>query len=420
MNLELQRHKIKRIEFGSTTEIESDTLRIDAKELADVILDTSDLSVDIIICRPGERVRITNILDIIEPRVKSEGGGQMFPGFWGPFKKAGNGITKVLEGVAVVNVAAIPRVQEGLIDMNGTGARYSPFSKTQNVVLCFAPVPEMEIAEFDRRIRLAGLKASAYLAQASWQKAPDETEIFELKPDEIDILTHRKLKRIAYIYMLQSQGLLRDTYLYGSSVHELAATTIHPSEIMDGAIVSGNYVIPSNRNPTYFHLNNPIIRELYQRHQNELLFCGVVICNEHSGLEAKEKAVECAVDLVKKLGAEGVVITKEGGGNADTDLMLMCQMCEAEDIRTVVIGNEGAGTDGADPSLAHTVDAADAFVTAGNNDALVKLDAMAEVIGQGPLPGVTEDLKESLIIPVGRINGATNLLGYNTLSSRAY
>ena len=176
MKLELQRHKIKSIEFGSTTKIESGTLLIDGKELADVILDTSDLNVEIIICRPGEKVRITNILDIVEPRIKSEDAGQMFPGFWGSFKKAGNGITKVLEGVAVVNVAAIPRVQEGLIDMDGTGAQYSPFSQTQNVTLCFAPVPEMETAEFDRRIRLAGLKASTYLAQASCQKAPDETE----------------------------------------------------------------------------------------------------------------------------------------------------------------------------------------------------------------------------------------------------
>ena len=420
MKLELQRYKIKNIEFDSTTKIENGTLIIDRKELADVILAASDLNVDIVICRPGERVRITNILDIVEPRAKSEGGGQIFPGFWGAFKKVGNGITKVLEGVAIINVAVIPRVQEGIIDMDGPGAQYSPFSQSQNVALCFASVPEMEIAEFDQRIRLAGLKASVYLAQASRQNAPDETEIFELKPDEIGALTHRKPKRIAYICLLQSQGLLRDTYLYGSSVRELTATIIHPNEIMDGAIVSGNYVIPSNRNPTYFHLNNPIIRELYQRHQNELLFCGVIICNEHSGLAAKEKAVQRAVDIAKNVGAEGVVITKEGGGNADTDLMLMCQMCEAEGIPTVIIGNEAAGTDGADPSLAHTVDASDAFVTTGNNDEPVKLDAVTEVIGQGPLPGITEDLKSQLSIAVGRINGACNLLGYNTLSSKAF
>ena len=419
MKLELHRHKIKNIDFGSTTKIEEQTLFISKDELSDVILEASGLTVEVIICRPGEKTRITNILDIVEPRVKSGGNGDIFPGFLGSSETVGNGITKVLEGVAVVEVAAIPRIQEGLIDMGGNGAQYSPFSQTHNVVLCFAPESGLDIAEVDRRIRLAGLKASAYLAQASLSKDPDETETFKLSLDEINTLKKSELRRIAYVYMHQSQGLLRDTFVYGDSAGGLSARLIHPNEIMDGAIVSGNFVIPSNRNPTYFHLNNPIIRELYQRHHNELLFCGVVICNEHSGLAAKEKAVQSAVEIVKHLGAEGVVITKEGGGNADTDLMLMCQICEAEGIRTVVIGNEAAGTDGADPSLAHTVKAADAFVTSGNNDEPVRLDPVAEVIGQGPLPGVTGDLKASLIIPVGRINGACNLLGYNIVSTRA-
>ena len=81
--------------------------------------------------------RITNILDIVEPRVKPDGLGDIFPGFLGSSEKVGNGITKVLEGAAVVEVAAIPRVQEGLIDMGGTGAQYSPFSQTHNVS-CYA------------------------------------------------------------------------------------------------------------------------------------------------------------------------------------------------------------------------------------------------------------------------------------------
>jgi glycine reductase len=420
MKLQLHRHKIKNIEFGSTTKIENQTLFVSKNELDSVIRKTSGLTVDVIICRPGEMTRITNVLDIVEPRVKSEGNGDIFPGFLGSSEKVGNGVTKVLEGVAVVKVAAIPRVQEGLIDMGGHGAQYSPFSKTHNIVLCFAPEPKMEKTELDQKIRLAGLKASTYLAQASLQTDPDETETFELHLKDIGFQKASMLKRVAYVYMLQSQGFLRETFLYGASVSELQAASMHPNEIMDGAIVSGNYVIPSNRNPTYFHLNNPIIRELYRRHHSELLFCGVVICNEHSGLEAKEKTAQNAIEILKRLGAEGVLITKEGGGNADTDLMLMCQICEAEGIRTVVIGNEAAGTDGADPSLAHTVKAADAFVTTGNNDEPVKLDRVAEVIGQGPLPGVTGDLKKSLIIPVGRINGATNLLGYNTISTRAY
>jgi glycine reductase len=418
MKLELHRHKIENIEFGPTTGIENRTLYISKAELVSAIHEASGLTPDILICRPGDSTRITNVLDIVEPRMKPEGAGNIFPGFLGTPGKAGSGITKVLEGVAVMEVAALLRVQEGLVDMSGNGAQYSPFSQTHNVALCFATDLEMEIAEVDQRTRLAGLSASAYLAGACLQTVPDVRETFELDPDQISPTLNSGLPRIAYICLLQSQGFLRETFLYGKSAGKLPPGLIHPNEIMDGAIVSGNYVIPSNRNPTYFHLNNPIIHELYQRHHTDLLFCGVAICNEHSALEAKEKAVKDTIELIKSIGAEGVVITKEGGGNADTDLMLMCQKCEAEGIRTVVLGNEAAGTDGADPSLAHTVEEANAFVTTGNNDAPIKMDPVNRVIGKGPLPGIAGNLQEGMIVPLGRINGATNLLGYNYLSSK--
>ena len=137
MKLELHRHRIKNIDFGSTTRIENQTLFISKNELVSVIRKASGLTADVLICRPGEKTRITNVLDIVEPRVKSDGMGDIFPGFLGTSQEAGSGVTKVLEGAAVVEVAAIPRVQEGLIDMSGNGAQYSPFSQTQNVVLCF-------------------------------------------------------------------------------------------------------------------------------------------------------------------------------------------------------------------------------------------------------------------------------------------
>jgi glycine reductase len=420
MKLELHKYKIEKAVFDSVTRIEDHTLLINKKELVDTILEASGLIADVIICRPEDSVRLTNILDIVQPRIKSEGGYKFFPGFLGPSEKAGNGITNILEGIAVIEVAAIPRVQEGLIDMSGRGAKYSPFSKTYNIALSFAPDPGTKIAELDQRIRMAGLTASVHLAQAGFQEDPDETEIFELNLDDMNSPSDSKLKRIASVYMLQSQGLLRDTFLYGTSVGELTASLIHPNEIMDGAIVSGNYVIPSNRNPTYFHENNPVIHELYRSHQNDILFCGVVICNEHSGLEAKENTVHEAVEILKNLDADGAVITKEGGGNADTDLMLMCQACESAGIRTVVLGNEAAGPEGADPALAHTLREADAFVTTGNTDEPIELDPVAEVIGRGPLPGITGDLKSQLTIAAGRINGACNLLGYNSLSTKAY
>jgi glycine reductase len=420
MKLELHKHRIEDVEWGKTTEIQGHTLLINKTELIKALREDRSPIADVVICRPGEKVRVTNILDIVEPRAKAKGGGEVFPGFLSTSEKVGNGVTKVLEGVAVMEVASIPRVQEGLVDMGGVGATYSPFSQTTNIVLVFERPAGTPLTEFETGVRLAGLGACTYLATASLGKNPDVNETFELDWKKSGSEGERGLQRIGYIYMLQSQGFLRDTFLYGRSVSKFSATQIHPNEIMDGAIVSGNYVIPSNRNPTYFHLNNPIIRELTLRHGHDLLFSGLVVCNEHSRLKDKERTSQEVVDTLKKCDVEGVLITKEGGGNADTDLMFMCRSFESQGIRTVLLSNEGAGPDGRDPSLAHITPEADGFVTTGNNDEAVALEPVDKLIGRGPLPGVTENLKGKLTVPVSRISGATNLLGYGMLTCTTY
>ena len=50
--------------------------------------------------------------------------------------------------------------------------------------------------------------------------------------------------------MLQSQGLLHDTYFYGVDVKTSFQPLIHPTEVMDGAIVSGNCVSACDKNTT--------------------------------------------------------------------------------------------------------------------------------------------------------------------------
>ncbi|MFR2690819.1 MAG: glycine/sarcosine/betaine reductase component B subunit [Enterocloster bolteae] len=42
--------------------------------------------------------------------------------------------------------------------------------------------------------------------------------------------------------MLQSQGLMHDTYVYGVDMKQSLPTIINPTETMDGAILSGNCV----------------------------------------------------------------------------------------------------------------------------------------------------------------------------------
>jgi len=73
--------------------------------------------VDIDLAKPGEEVRIIPVKDVIEPRVKVEGPGGVFPGFISKVTTVGSGRTHVLKNTAVVTTGTIVGFQEGIIDM---------------------------------------------------------------------------------------------------------------------------------------------------------------------------------------------------------------------------------------------------------------------------------------------------------------
>ena len=81
--------------------------------------------------------------------------------------------------------------------------------------------------------------------------------------------------------MLQTQGLLHDTYVYGVDAKKIIPTIIYPTEVFDGAIVSGNCVSACDKNPSYVHMNHPIIEDLYERHGKDINFLGCIITNEN-------------------------------------------------------------------------------------------------------------------------------------------
>ena len=92
------------------------------------------------IAKPGEATRITPVKDVIEPRVKVSG-GEIFQGIIGKVSpQVGSGRTHALDGCCVVTVGRIVGFQEGIIDMTGVGAQYTPFSKTLNLVMVCEPV----------------------------------------------------------------------------------------------------------------------------------------------------------------------------------------------------------------------------------------------------------------------------------------
>ena len=423
MRLEKACYYITDIHYGRKTALKDHTLFLYKEELRDHLKEDSRLGdVEIEIAHPGERVRIINVLDVIEPMIKSTGPGGVFPGILGRVEMVGQGRTLALKGVGVVSTGCIDIPWEGIIDMTGPGKLLSPYSSLQNVVL----IPKMgEVADqndYFEAITSAGLKTAEYLARPVLDLEPDEVELYELEPSAERESHLSKLPRIAYLYHIYSHSELRDTFYYGEKPRHLLPTIIHPNEIFDGAIVTGNYDMPSGmKNETVMIQNHPIIKELYRRHGKELTFAGVVIANEHAKVKEKEKSAVLAAKLVKHiLGADAVVISQTGGGHPNIDLMLCCRMCEEQGVKTIIVVSEESSVDGSQFPLAMIVPEADAIVSTGNINEEVDLPSMDLVVGGTEFRKLGRSPNERLKVPYNMIPGATSQIGNNRLTTICY
>ncbi len=424
--LELGYIPIEEIEWGPKTFVQDAVLCVHREELIEKARgdDPRIASATAHIAKPGESVRIVPVKDVIEPRVKVEGKGGIFPGLISGVESVGSGRTHVLRGCAVVTAGQVVGVQEGLIDMSGPGARYSPFSKTLNVVLAIDVKHGISQHEHEEALRLAGLRAATYLGEAGRRVEPVAMDRFEVRPPFRRKGENNDLPGLVYVYMLLSQGLLHDTYLYGQNVASLLPTIMMGTEVMDGAIVSGNCVSACDKNTTYHHQNNPVIQELFRRDGVDLRFLGTVVGNCNVTLRDKMRSAQYGVKVVESLGADGAIITKEGFGNPDADAMMYCTGLEEKGIRTVMIADEFAGVDGASQSLADTSPRADAVVSAGNANERISLPPMDKVIGDvrviEKMAGIPcgSVAKQDVAVELQAILGATNELGFGLLSAR--
>lgn len=428
MRLELGRINIKSVEFAEACKIEGGVLYIDKAEISSLVLEDDHLkSVDIQIAVPGEETRITPVKDVIQPRVKVEGRGGVFPGMISPVDTVGEGKTHVLENVGVVTCGKIVGFQEGIIDMSGPGADYTPFSKLLNVCLVIEPIDGLKQHEYEAAVRTAGLKVATHIGKLAVSVTPDHVDVYETKPVFEQAAEYPNLPKVGYVYMLQTQGLLHDTYVYGVDAKKIVPTLLYPTEIMDGAITSGNCVSACDKNTTFHHLNNPIIKNLYARHGKDINFMGVIITNENVYLADKQRSSNWTAKLCKQLGLDGAIISQEGFGNPDTDLIMNCKKIEAEGVKTVIVTDEYAGQDGASQSLADADVAANACVTGGNANMVITLPPMKRIIGMLDYTdkiagGFAGSLKPdgSIVAEIQVITGATNELGFNKLTARTY
>ncbi|HQC36346.1 MAG TPA: glycine/sarcosine/betaine reductase component B subunit, partial [Bacillota bacterium] len=213
--------------------------------------------------------------------------------------------------------------------------------------------------------------------------------------------------------------------VYGVDAKRSLTTIIYPTETMDGAIISGNCVSACDKNTTYHHQNNPVVAELFAQHGKKLNYVCNIITNENVYLADKMRSSDWTAKLCRLLDLDGVIISQEGFGNPDTDLIMNTKKIEQQGIKTTIITDEYAGQDGKSQSLADADPLADAVVTGGNANQNIVLPPMDKVIGTLDYVDIIAGGHAGSLRPDGSIEaeiqiitGATNEMGFGLLSAR--
>jgi sarcosine reductase len=336
-------------------------------------------SVLVHVVRPGDSVRIANVLDVVEPAVRVGDPAGTFPGALGELSIAGRGRTNRLEGMGVVPVARLAGLAQGeaadlpdsFIDMDGPGAARTRWSSTTNVVLDFEVRREAPVADIDRAIRRAALRTARDLAVTTIGSEPDSIEA--MPPP---VAGDGDLASVAVILQVGSEGPLLDTYYYGHPLRGCSPIVVDPREVLDGALTSGAYDWAAARNPTAFYQRNTLLRELTAMNGERLQFAGAIVALGYldSGFE-KARSAMLSAQLAQRLGADGVICTTFETGNSHTDTMLTVRACERLGIRTTAILAETNG------GLTDHVPEADCLVSVGNEEELVDAWSPERVIG---------------------------------------
>jgi len=388
MKLDVAEFPVKHLRLGGRFAYRNGKLEMDEAELVDLVLqDPRITNASLAVAMPGEKTRITGIRDIVEPRYKVSGNGQVFPGVLGPVADVGEGTTHRLSGMTVIAAAAYEGTiragttvqRSAILDMTGAAAEISRFSAHAHLVVSFRLASGLGELDAHTAIQLAEYKVARRLAQVTVELSPESVRRFDLSAETPG------LPRVLLL-----QGCITDPQhvhsgigYYGLSLRQSMATFVHPNELFDGAITvdttrSGRGYYPT----TWDWQNHPLVLRLYEAHGKDLNFAGVILQRiRFETAHGKEVGAQNAARLAKMFRADGALLTWIGGGNAFVDVMLTVQACERNGIDTVLVTYEHGGKEGRDSPLLFYLPEADGVVTTGSLDRAVELPAMDKVIG---------------------------------------
>ena len=420
MELTLAIHQITDLRFGDSTYLDGSTLVVDRESLTNHLLEDPRLqSVDMDIANPGEACRIGVVFDIIEPRVKEPGAGSDYPGILGPIATAGQGTPHVLRGAAVTLVdEAAPLGNNKIVEMSGPASEESPYSVLHHLAIVPHTDSNLERHTAQNALRLASVKTSVFLAKTALGQMPNATEVFQ--SDGPTQAGRDGLPRVAYIGQIHSRQRVAEVdeqILYGANTAGMVPVMLHPNEWLDGGVVSGYQNMGVE---TYFYQNHPVISELYRWHrEGKITLVGTIATMAASDNSDRERNCMLASEMAKwNLAADGVVLTKYGGGAPHADMALTARLCEQSGIFTTVQVSDMSRDRQAESALLFNYPEVDAIVYVGGGDTNWDLPAVEKVVAGNP--AMTAALEVAQEIPAGGICGVTSQQGISKLRCFVY
>ena len=370
----LNTFRVNRVEFGDETVWNAGTLTVSEEQLLQAALsDTRITGAQVELAHPGESARVTAIKDVIEPRVKIDGPGVVYPGIGAREVTAvGRGTTNRLGGLAVVEISPIKAFNvasdsasvtgnstgpgSNLFDLSGPGADAAPYGDLHHVCLKLEVSPSLGLDDQNWALHSAALRVSDLLATATIGQIPDEVEVFDTSDPKPG------LPNIVYISCMNSPEHYSDSLeAYGVGIYGVTMQTppwvLRPTELLDGAI-AGVY--------SWQMTNNPVVLDLLRKHRaGECNFVGVItIRTRWSSQWEKDVTSNQAASVARSLGADGAIITWDAGGNDFMEVARTVQACERAGVRTVLMTGE-EDPDSGGPALLEPLAEMSAVVSTG-------------------------------------------------------
>jgi glycine reductase len=305
-----------------------------------------------------------------------------------------------------------------IVEMSGEAGEACPYASLFHLVIVPHLVRGLERHTALHALRFASAKASVYLARAAIGQAATATAVCDAPGPAA--VSRAGVPRIAYIGQIHSRQRVAEVdeqILYGANTNGMVPVLLHPNEWLDGAVVTGH---SSRGVETYFYQNHPVLTELYRWHRDgKITLVGTIATMAGSDNDDRPRNCMLAAQQAKwALAADGVILTKYGGGAPHADMALTARLCEQLGMRTTVQVEDMSQDRRAESALLFNYAEVDAMVHVGGHDTHWSVPGVTRAIAGAP--DAVAALSAPQQLDAARLCGVTNQQGASRLRSSVY